>query len=89
MQQNKNKKIKEMKTQLTPKLPKLVCSKSGWRVVYYEIRNGKATRITIRVEHIRKWHKSVTEAKQVIEETIIKPISTKLLSLNFVGNISI
>lgn len=78
-----------MKTQLTPKLPKLVCSKSGWRVVYYEIRNGKATRITIRVEHIRKWHKNVTEAKQIIEETIIKPITTKLLSLNFVGNISI
>lgn len=78
-----------MKTQLTPKLPKLVCSKSGWRVVYYEIRNGKATRITIRVEHIRKWHKNVTEAKQIIEKTIIQPITAKLLELNFVGNISI
>lgn len=75
-----------MKMQESVKLPKLVCSKSGWRVVYYELRNGKSKRITLRVEHIRKWHKNATEAKQIIEETIIKPITTKLLSLNFVDN---
>ncbi len=66
------------------KLPILVKSKSGWRVVYYDIRNGKSTRITLRVEHIRKWHKNATKAEQMIQETIIKPISAKLLSLNIV-----
>lgn len=66
------------------KTPKLVCSKSGWRVVYYDVRNGKSTRITLRVEHVRKWYKNATEAKQIIEDTIIKPIAAKLLSLNIV-----
>lgn len=66
------------------KTPKLVKSKSGWRVVYYDVRNGKSTRITLRVEHIRKWYKNASEAEQIIDDTIIKPIAIKLSPLNIV-----
>lgn len=68
-----------MKTQnLLPELKK--SKKSGWRVEYYV--HGK--RKVIRVEKIRKWHKNATDAEKMIKETIIKPLTIKLLSHSIV-----
>lgn len=68
-----------MKTQnLLPELKK--SKKSGWRVEYYT--HGK--RKVIRVEKIRKWHKNATDAEKMIKETIIKPLTIKLLSHSIV-----
>lgn len=80
MRQKNIKKNKKMKAQnLLPELKK--SKKSGWRVEYYECGKRKI----IRVEKIRKWHKNATDAEKMIKETIIKPLTIKLLSLNVVS----